>query len=114
MNTIKVVGMLILALSCLCLGCPAPDPEEVTADAIVEEQSALEEGEEPGMKVVSLPTQVQKAVDIGRAIEENPDRIEAILEEAGITADAFEELLFDIAADPELSRLYTEAMANDQ
>jgi hypothetical protein len=90
MKRILPVGILVVLLIALTAGCPAPESEE--------------SGSAP------LPEQVQKAVDIAKALEADPDRIESILEEAVMTADEYESLLYDIAADPELSRLYNEAM----
>ena len=101
MKTMQISAVLILAMSGILFGCPAPAPE---GDA-VESPAATPEA-------VSLPEQVQKAVNIAQAIEADPDRIETILEEAVMTADEFEALLYDIAADPELSRLYNHAMAD--
>ncbi len=93
------VGILIFLLIAITAGCPAPAPEENVA------------GEEAGVvDSAPLPEQVQKAVDIAKALEADPDRVAAILEEAVMTPDEYEALLYDIAADPELSRLYNEAM----
>ncbi len=90
-------GLLVAVMA----GCSAPAPEQTAS------------GEQPAVTdPVQLPEQVRKAVEIARAIEADPDRSEAILEEAVMTADEYEALLYDIAADPELSRLYNQAMAD--
>ena len=95
------VGALIVLLIAFTAGCPARETEESGSG----EEAAVVES-------APLPEQVQKAVDVARALEADPDRVEAILEEAVMTADEYEALLYDIAADPELSRLYNEAMAD--
>lgn len=101
MNRSVVCVILTLLLAGLLSGCPAPEPEPVdTGEAAAATEAA------------PLPEQVQKAVDIAKAVEAAPDRVEAILEQAVMTADEYEALLYDIAADPELSRLYNEAMAD--
>ena len=99
MRRILPVGILIVLLIAVTAGCPAPETEESGSG---EEAAAVESA--------PLPEQVQKAVDIAKGLEADPNRIEAILEEAVMTADEYESLLYDIAADPELSRLYNEAM----
>jgi hypothetical protein len=99
MKRIVPLGILIVLLIAMAAGCPAPTAEEGAAG----DEAAVAES-------APLPEQVQKAVDIAKALEADPNRIEAILEEAVMTADEYEALLYDIAADPELSRLYNEAM----
>ena len=101
MNRIVANGILIVLLVAVIAACPAPAPEE---PATGEEAAVVEP--------TPLPEQVQKAVDVAKALEADPDRVEAILDEAVMSADEYEALLFDIAADPELSRLYKEAMAD--
>ena len=98
----RILSSLILTLVVVGLlaGCPAPESED---GAIVEDAAAVE---------IQLPEQVRKAVEIAKAMETDPDRVEDILGEAVMTADEYEALLYDIAADPELSRLYKEAMAD--
>jgi len=56
-----------------------------------------------------VPDVVQKAITITNEIESDPDNVEAILEKHGVTEEGFEELMYRIAQDPELSRSYNEA-----
>ena len=53
--------------------------------------------------------QAREAGLIVVAIQKAPDRVTEILAEHGTTADAFEELLFKIAQDPELTDAYEAA-----
>lgn len=53
---------------------------------------------------------VDRAVAIGKAIKAEPDRTEEILAERGMTIEELEELMYEIAADPELSERYQEEM----
>jgi hypothetical protein len=57
-----------------------------------------------------VPEVVQKAITIAQEIEGDPDNAEAILEKHGITEEGFEDLMYQIAQDPELSRSYNEAL----
>jgi len=54
--------------------------------------------------------QVDLASRIAREIEARPDQADEILERHGKTRQEFEKLLYDIAADPDLSRAYTQAL----
>ena len=91
------LGILIVILVAFTAGCPAPEQNAAGEEAAV-------------VEATPLPEQVQKAVDVAKALESDPDRVAAILEEAVMTPEEYEALLYDIAADPELSRLYNEAM----
>jgi len=53
---------------------------------------------------------VDVAARIAREIEARPDQASAILERYGKTREEFEKMLYDIAADPDLSRAYTQAL----
>jgi len=55
-----------------------------------------------------VPEVVQKAITIAKEIESDPDNVEAILEKHGVTEEGFEDLMYRIAQDPELSRAYNE------
>lgn len=53
---------------------------------------------------------VDRAVAIAQAVEAEPEQAEAILAQHGLTEDELGALLFDIAADPEQSAAYAEAL----
>jgi hypothetical protein len=46
---------------------------------------------------------------LAKEIDAAPDKAEALLAEHGLDADKFETILYDIAADPERSKVYLEA-----
>jgi hypothetical protein len=64
-----------------------------------------------GAAATASPAQgmVDVAARIAREIEARPDQADAILERYGKTREEFEAMLYDIAADPDLSRAYKEA-----
>ena len=95
----KRAGLLLLVGCCLIVaGCAAPEPEPPA-----QEEAAVE---------APAPNDlVQKAVEIAKAIEADPDATEQILEGHGLTADEFEQMMFEISADPELSKAYEAALA---
>jgi hypothetical protein len=45
---------------------------------------------------------------IAKAIQANPERADAILSQNGMTEQLFDDLLYEIASDPEMSRAYSE------
>jgi hypothetical protein len=52
-----------------------------------------------------------RAASITKAMNADPDAVEAILESHGVTPDEFEQMMYEIAADPELSKAYDSALA---
>ena len=54
----------------------------------------------------TTPESAQRAGEIARAIDKEPDRAEAILQEHGLSVEELEALMFEIAEDPELSAAY--------
>jgi hypothetical protein len=93
----KRTGLLLLIACCLIVaGCATPEPEAPAQEAAV----------------ADAPTDVaQKAAEIAKAIEADPDATEQILEGRGLTVDEFEQMMYEISADPELSKAYEAALA---
>jgi hypothetical protein len=83
---------LIIALA-MALGCAAPggDDEEIASTAA-------------GDDIVT------QAAGIAREIAADPDSAEAILARHGMTIEQFDQMMFDISADPELSEAYAAAL----
>lgn len=91
----------LFLLSCLLLaapGCGAPETEQVPATGDVAD-------------AVDLPDQVATAVAIARELAADPGDGEAILDRHGLTEEGFDQLMYEIAADPELTAAYQEALA---
>ncbi len=90
--------MVVLSLLFLvaCSGAPAPQAEAPVAQ------------EAPASKAT---TGVDKAAFIAAAIEKDPPRADAILQENGTDRAAFEALLYEIAADPGQAEAYRKARA---
>ena len=55
---------------------------------------------------------VALAAEIARAVETNPDAADEILASHDVTLEQFEEMMYDISADPELTKAYEAALAN--
>ena len=88
--------ILLLLLAVGIAGCESPPRQ--AAEAPAEEASA------------APPDLVQQAVAIAREIEAEPDAVEEILERHGLDAERFEEMIYEISGDPELSRAYNAAL----
>ena len=99
MNRIVLGWVVMLVLTGGLIGCAPAEESSPEGDAVEAVQTAL-------------PDTIRQAVEIARAIEADPDRAEEILSEAGLTIEQYEQRIYEIAADPELSRLYNEALAN--
>jgi hypothetical protein len=94
-NRLLLVLILLLTMAVACGGSdsgPAGEPEAVAGAEAAKD----------------LPT---RAAEITLAVEADPDSADAILEQHGVTVDEFEEMMFEIAADPELTRAYEAALA---
>ena len=76
------------------------------------ERPAGAQGGDGGAAPVAAGDQgmVDLAASIAREIEASPDEADAVLERHGKTRAEFEQMLYDIAADPELSRAYNQAI----
>lgn len=58
----------------------------------------------------AVDPRVEKASIVGKAVVENPDDIENALKAQSLSVEDYEALMYDIAADPELSAQYKKAM----
>jgi len=91
----SAAGMILL-LAFGVAGCES-QPQQAAETPAHETQSAL-------------PDVVEKAVTIAKEIEADPDAVEEILERHGLDAEQFENMIYEISSDPELSRAYNAAM----
>lgn len=92
MNRASVL-LLTVALT-LATGCSGSEPDTAGAAAGVEGEVDL----------------VTRAATIARAIEADPDAADAILERHGVSVEDFEQMMYDISADPALAKAYEAAM----
>jgi hypothetical protein len=60
---------------------------------------------------VSTDDLVTRAAEITKAMDADPAAVESILETHGVTPEEFEEMMYEIAADPALSEAYEAALA---
>lgn len=58
----------------------------------------------------STPSGVDPAVAVAQAIRANPTATDSILAAHGLSRGGFDTLMYDVAADAERARAYTEAM----
>ena len=88
------LGMLLVSLACA----PASTTEESATPAATEQNASA-----------SSLEKAREAAQMAVEIEKEPGRLTEILEAHGMTSEEFQELLFEIAEDPELTRAYEAA-----
>ena len=98
-NMTRVAALALILAGSACSGQPGRQTGENGTTAGVAGSSAQEND------------RVQMAARIAREIQADPENAEAILDRHGKTKEEFEALLYEIAAEPELSRAYNAAMA---
>lgn len=95
------MAALALAATFAVFGCNgAPAGDSGSAEPA---NSATSAPEAQGME------DVQTAAMIAREVEANPDRAAEILESHGMTQESFQQLMYEIAADPARSEAYEAA-----
>jgi hypothetical protein len=55
-------------------------------------------------------SRVDTAVRIAQGVQANPDRADAVLREHGMTVEEYEDLMYEIAADPAMSEEFNSRM----
>lgn len=92
---------VVMAVAMVSVGCGgAAEPPAGTRGA--EEGAAPAASRDQGL--------VDSTARIANEIEARPDQAVEILRKHGKTREEFERMLYDIAADPELSRAYQQAL----
>ncbi len=118
--TMSLLGCSLTLAACDSGGAKGDDKKQAKADAKTDaktdgDAAAAAEGGEPGEGAdaaeESLDPKVEKAVTIANQISAEPDKADTILADAGMDREGFEQLLYEIARDPELSKSY--AVARD-
>lgn len=89
-----VLVMMLVSLACA----PSSTTEESATPAATEHSAAT-----PSLE------RAREAAQMAEKIEKEPARLTEILEAHGMTSDEFQELLYKIAEDPELTRAYEAA-----
>ena len=105
-----IIGTFILLTAVACGGDKGPAKDEKKADATAKAEPAR--ADEPAADAEpELPPQVAKAAKLAMAIDQNPENADAILEDAGMNREDLNTLMFEIAADAEMSAAYQQARA---
>ena len=104
-TTLTLMAMLAAALLPAACGAYETEKAESAGTAGAVEQHAI-------APAADLSEKVRIAAAIATEIESQPDQAEEILARHDITADSFEQLMYEIAADPQLSKAYEAAVEN--
>ena len=97
-------GLLVLAAACA-----SGDGDSRTGTAAADITADTNEG--VASQGADAPRPVDLAIEIFRKLEADPDHALEILDGYGLTDEDYEDLLYEIAADPELRMIYNEATA---
>jgi hypothetical protein len=101
------VVFLLAALLIMACGGTGEAPADRTGGGEMAAGRAEAPETKPAMEQLQPP--VELAIEIANKITADPDAIEEILEEYGMTEEELDQLLYEIAADPELRKIYNEA-----
>ncbi len=95
--------LLIAALATGCGGAEEPAAAETEAPA-------TEVAEAEASQPAATESAADPLIELAKAIRANPGNTEALLSEAGMTVEAFEAAMFELASDPEKARAFAQAV----
>lgn len=103
-KTWKPAASLLIALTLALAGCGGTANESGDSPTVTELADAAKQ---VGGSLAGL---FDKAVDVAREIETDSSSVEEILEQHGLTVEKFEDVLYEISSDKELSAKFNEAL----
>lgn len=101
------LATLLVALAAGCGRAETQAAEAAEAQAVA--SARAEEARAAALSVVSL-ADLDRSVTVARAIRAMPGAADSILTAHGLTRSGFDSLMFAIAADSALARVYTESI----
>jgi hypothetical protein len=105
----QLLTFLVAALLVISCGGAGEAPADQTGGGEMAAGSAVTPQSQPAVERPAAP--VDLAIEIANKIQADPDGVTEILEEYGMTEEELDQLLYEIAADPELRKIYNEATA---
>jgi hypothetical protein len=109
----KIITTTMLGLVLLAGACDKADPAKTDNQAKVDKKAGDDtvkpiDGDEPEpvAEAPRLDPKVEQAVTVANQIAADPGAADSILAEAGLDRSTFEDMLYEIARDPELSKSY--------
>jgi hypothetical protein len=103
-TTWKTAAGLLIALTVALVGCGGTAQESGDSPTVAELADAAKEA---GGSLAGL---FEKAVEVAREIETDSSPVEEILKEHGLTVEKFEDVLYEISGDRELSEKFNKAL----
>ena len=97
------IAALAIGMILLSIGCAQAPSTEGSAEGSASSVSAERNDAKPSLE------KAREAAQIVVAMQKEPNRVKEILEAHGTNQVAFEELLFNIAQDPEMTEAYEAA-----
>ena len=111
-HLIALVLVILVAGLSACDGEEAEEPQAQQDEEVTQQEGAQQEDEQADQAAEEESELVATAREIGPRVDtfrEEPEELEAWLEEEDMSPEEFEELLFDISQDEAASRAYSEA-----
>jgi len=102
MPSLVVFVLVLSVLACTPAGEENAAPDSAAPESVGTDAAAVPE----------VPARVKQAADIARAIQADPESMDRILDGEGMTREQFEDLLYEIAADPVLSEAYVRELGS--
>lgn len=103
-KTWKPAASLSIALTLALVGCGGPAHESGDSPTVTELADAAKQ---VGGSLAGL---FDKAVEVAREIETDSSSAEDVLKQHGLTVEKFEDVLYEISGDRELSEKFNEAL----
>lgn len=104
-----IVGAFSLAL--VAAGCGGGEEKPPVAKQAPPKAEKKEKPAEKKEEAPALDPRVEKAAKLAQELDQEPFEADAILEKNGLDRDGLDELMYEIAADPDLARSYRLARA---
>ena len=102
----KIAFICVIMVAALVAGCSQETAEQDTA------QEVAEAVQEEAVELTAAQQEiVDKAVTIAKALEEAPEAMAGVLASHSMSEEDFNELFYEIAADPVLTEAYEAARA---
>jgi len=120
------LGLTVSNLACGSNESPKPQAAKPAATKPSEPESNVGEGSPPASRpskplaeasdgaLAGLDARVVRAAEVARNIDAQPERVTEILDAAGLKRAEFEDLIFEISAEPSLAQQYRLAMVSDR
>jgi hypothetical protein len=101
-HTLIMLGLVVLAIGCK----KSTEPEQGSDQVEAVEGKAAEAKDAKAEVLASLDPRVRRASELAASIEDDPENSEKVLAQANLDREGFDDLMYEIALDADLSSQY--------